>query len=152
MWKLRKVPACGTSRGYDYHTRQLGEKPCTACRDAKRLDWQKKRQENRETLNAWRRNHRKTNGRSQYERDSSKRRRGHFVGDYSHKTVIDTYGSECYLCNKPIDLKSPRQVGVLGWELGLHIDHVIAISKGGLDTLANVRPAHAYCNQTKGAK
>jgi 5-methylcytosine-specific restriction endonuclease McrA len=34
----------------------------------------------------------------------------------------------------------------------LHIDHVIPISKGGTDTLDNVRPSHAKCNLSKGNK
>jgi 5-methylcytosine-specific restriction endonuclease McrA len=152
MWSLKEVPICGTARGYDYHTRQLGQSPCEPCRDAKRLQWREKRERNRDSLNAWRRANRKANGRTQYEKDSAARRDGQFVGDYSHATVLETYGAVCHLCNELINLNAPRQVGRPGWERGFHIDHIIPISRGGADELANVRPAHGYCNQTKGAK
>lgn len=68
---------------------------------------------------------------------------------YSENDVIDLYGSKCYLCSKEIDMNATRLVGSPGWEKGLHIEHVIDIAKGGPDTLANVRPAHALCNLTK---
>jgi len=35
--------------------------------------------------------------------------------------------------------------------MGLHIDHVMPLSKGGPDTLENVRPAHGSCNVKKQA-
>ena len=142
----------GTARGYDIHTRQLSEQPCEACRDAKRLQWKEKRERNREKLNAWRRAHRKTSPQSQYEKNSKRRRNGQFVGDYSYAIVLETYGAVCHLCNTAINLDAPRQVGRPGWEQGFHVDHVLPISKGGADELSNVRPAHGYCNQTKGTK
>ena len=61
------------------------------------------------------------------------------------------YGSDCHICLNPIDLLAPRQPGIKGWEYGLHIDHVIPLSKGGPDTLGNVRPAHGSCNVKKHA-
>lgn len=70
---------------------------------------------------------------------------------YTLKQMIDTYGLLCNICNKPIDLATPRKVGLPGWEIGLHIDHVVPISKGGPDTLDNVRPAHGLCNTRKGS-
>jgi 5-methylcytosine-specific restriction endonuclease McrA len=48
-------------------------------------------------------------------------------------------------------MSAPRKVGQDGWEHGLHIDHVYPLSKGGLDTLENVRPAHGKCNIVKWA-
>jgi 5-methylcytosine-specific restriction endonuclease McrA len=38
------------------------------------------------------------------------------------------------------------------WQNGLHIDHVIPIAKGGADILDNLKPSHAICNISKGAK
>lgn len=35
---------------------------------------------------------------------------------------------------------------VEGWQ----IDHIVPLSRGGDDTLANTQPAHARCNQSKG--
>jgi 5-methylcytosine-specific restriction endonuclease McrA len=76
---------------------------------------------------------------------------------FTETDILNKYGTSCHLCNGEIDLNAPRQAkkrGPLseGWEKGLHIDHVIPIALGGSDTLDNVRPAHAFCNLSKGAK
>lgn len=63
--------------------------------------------------------------------------------------LVTKYGTICHLCNKDIDLSAPRKTGEEGWEKGLHVDHVIPISKGGSDTINNVRPAHGLCNVRK---
>jgi hypothetical protein len=76
-------------------------------------------------------------------------RRGNIVEKYSESEVLTKYGTDCYLCLKPINLNAPRKCGLSGWEYGLHIEHVIDIALGGSDTLANVRPSHAICNLTK---
>ncbi len=66
---------------------------------------------------------------------------------YTEQQVLDKYGHNCYLCQQPIDFTVPRTE-----PKGFHVEHVIAISKGGPDTLENVRPSHAYCNWSKGDK
>lgn len=71
---------------------------------------------------------------------------------YTVEQVLDTYGKNCHICNEPIDLTHSRNPLDPGWLESLHIDHYIPISKGGPDTLANVRPAHGRCNIRKGAK
>lgn len=68
---------------------------------------------------------------------------------YTEEQVLAAYGNECYLCNNPIDLSAPRWTAKPGWQNGLHIDHLIPVSKGGPDTLENVRPTHGLCNTTK---
>lgn len=68
---------------------------------------------------------------------------------YTEKQILEKYGNECYLCNNPIDLSAPRWTAKPGWQNGLHIDHLIPVSKGGPDTLENVRPTHGLCNTTK---
>ena len=70
---------------------------------------------------------------------------------YTVTQVLLHYGKNCHICDFPIDLKAPRKVGTGEWYLSLHIDHLMLISKGGADTLKNVRPAHAICNLKKGA-
>ena len=71
---------------------------------------------------------------------------------YLESEVLSLYGTSCYLCKLPIDLSAPRQSGKLGWELGLHIDHVVAIINGGADSIENVRPSHGKCNLSKNAQ
>jgi len=72
---------------------------------------------------------------------------------YTEAQVLDLYGADCYLCHNLINLQAPRRIGKEnGWELGLHIDHVVPIIAGGADTLENVRPTHAICNMKKGDK
>lgn len=68
---------------------------------------------------------------------------------YTESAMLELYGTVCHLCESSIDMAAPRKVGTPGWELGLHVDHVIPLSKGGPDTLENVRPAHGKCNLQK---
>lgn len=71
---------------------------------------------------------------------------------YTEQQVLETYGTNCNICNLPVDLTAPRRVGIPGWQNGLHIDHVIPVSKGGPDILSNVRATHGLCNITKNNK
>lgn len=70
---------------------------------------------------------------------------------YSEQQVLETYGGICHLCGIAIDLSAPRSAGTDGWENSLHVDHLIPLSKGGSDTLENVRPSHGLCNLQKWA-
>lgn len=70
---------------------------------------------------------------------------------YTKNDVLNRWGTNCHICSKPIDLEAPTQCGEPGWKKGLHLDHVIPLSKGGPDTLENVKPAHGGCNIAKGA-
>ena len=64
--------------------------------------------------------------------------------------MFEIYGIECYLCNESIDLDAPR-TGV-GSELSSWPDHSTPTSRGGSNTLENVRPCHRKCNESKGTK
>jgi 5-methylcytosine-specific restriction endonuclease McrA len=75
--------------------------------------------------------------------------RGNGYEFYTTEQVLQTYGTDCNICNRPIDMKAPRLPGKPGWEMSLHIDHLIPISKDGPDTLDNVRPTHGICNIRK---
>ena len=70
---------------------------------------------------------------------------------YTEAQVLQLHGAVCHICNAEIDLTLDRRIGKEGWEMSLHIDHVIPISKGGPDTLANVKPSHGKCNLKKRA-
>jgi 5-methylcytosine-specific restriction endonuclease McrA len=85
------------------------------------------------------------------ERRRRARKRSSVFEYYSTEQVLEKYGTICHLCNEPVDLNAPRRVGRPGWEKGLHIDHVVEISKGGPDTLENVKPAHGICNLERNA-
>jgi 5-methylcytosine-specific restriction endonuclease McrA len=133
--------------GYNVHTRKLKEQPCDACREAMRAHWKQQRVNRNESINTLRRAWR--------QRTPGGNRRGRRykgeVGLYSDIQVVEMYGARCHICNGPIDLDAPRQCGKSGWEKSLHIDHVFPLSKGGLDTIENVRPSHGQCNIIKWA-
>lgn len=57
--------------------------------------------------------------------------------------VTDTYGWTCTLCHRPID---PHATALRD---RLSIDHVLPVSRGGTDTIENLRPAHYGCNAAK---
>lgn len=80
-------------------------------------------------------------------RRAARRNNGYEI--YTEDEVLSLYGTSCWLCGVEIDLDAPRRAGIPGWEFGLQVDHVILISKGGPDTLENVRPSHGYCNVTR---
>ena len=114
---------------------------------------------------AWRQNNlerSRNNQRDYYQknkehiRNNLKRRRHTRYGvlsiPYSKEEVLLKYGTDCHICNQPIDLSISRKPGILGWQKALHLDHVIPMSKGGSDTIDNVKPSHAECNLRKHAK
>ena len=70
---------------------------------------------------------------------------------YTEAQVLELHGAVCHICGDPIDLSLNRKIGTEGWEMSLHIDHVIPISKGGPDKLSNVKPSHGKCNLKKRA-
>ena len=71
---------------------------------------------------------------------------------YTRRQIINRDGYNCYLCNLPVDLQANHVQGQPGWELYPHIEHVIPLSRGGDDTLENVKLSHAICNINKGTK
>ena len=84
-----------------------------------------------------------------YERKRRAIKRQAVAEFYTTEDVLNLHGTNCHICNKPIDLLASRRVGRQNWENGLHIDHIIPISKQGSDTLENVRPSHGLCNLKK---
>jgi 5-methylcytosine-specific restriction endonuclease McrA len=159
---------CGTESGYTTH-RNANEEPCLKCKEAKRLKSKIWREQNREkhkaSIQKWadsnrdkiREKNKKYIAANPESRSSAKRKRralekgaGHFP--YSLDQVLEKYGTNCHLCSLPIDLDAPRSPSIEGHKMGLHIDHLIPLSKGGQDNIENVRPSHAICNMTKGAR
>jgi 5-methylcytosine-specific restriction endonuclease McrA len=142
----------GTSQGYQ-HCKKTLEGPCQPCIKAMKKYGKeyRSRKEVKERLYSYNRSDRKKTNKSRFER-YLKRGFNPESNYFTANTVLAEYGTNCHLCNRPIDLNAPRKSGADGWELSLHIDHVIPLSKGGDDTLQNVRPAHGQCNLFKSAK
>jgi hypothetical protein len=91
------------------------------------------------------------------EKAYANRRRARKLGNgfepYTHEEIFKTYGTNCYLCDMPINLQVSGKPGSNPqWRSGLNIEHFIDIALGGSDTIENVRPSHAWCNLTKGSK
>jgi 5-methylcytosine-specific restriction endonuclease McrA len=59
--------------------------------------------------------------------------------------LVDAMGAFCGICKEPIDTALKRTS-----KMGLTVDHIIPLSKGGQDTLDNMQPAHWICNVKKG--
>jgi len=78
---------------------------------------------------------------------SVKRIKGIETIKLSADQIVKSYGPTCYLCEKVIDLNVPRTS-----RYGLTVDHVVPLSKGGKDTLENLRPTHWICNIQKSDK
>ena len=98
-------------------------------------EWARKnRASRRESLRKWQRSEK---GRAWLAINQAKRRGA--PGKASRTQLlarIDYYGGCCYLCRE-----AP-------WE---HVDHVIPLARGGTNWPANLRPACASCNLSKGA-
>ena len=64
--------------------------------------------------------------------------------------LISAYGTNCYICNKAIDFDAPKRGE--GSEKSFWPDHLIPLSRGGDNVIANVRPCHRKCNENKARK
>lgn len=144
-----------TKDGYQLNCKECSSKVAKAWRES---NLEKKREKDR----AWREaNKDKANLATSKWRKSNpdkvlqrKRRRkaaklGNGFEIYSDKEVIDTYGLICHICSEGINFLAPRKAGLHGWQRGFQVDHVVPLSKGGSDTLENVRPSHGLCNMKK---
>lgn len=58
--------------------------------------------------------------------------------------VTDVYGWRCSICHTMISPDATRLRDRLS------IDHVLPVSRGGTDTIENLRPAHYGCNAARG--
>jgi hypothetical protein len=148
--RYRVKPDCGTKAGYDYHRRQMAEESCVPCHEAMKAYWVAHRQkpEIQEKNRIYNRTNRKMRNGTRFKKLLAQGFNP--AKDYfSANMVIETYGTDCHLCGGAIDLSAPRTAGKPGWEKSLHIDHVIPLSRGGDDTLENVRPSHGKCNIRK---
>ncbi len=80
------------------------------------------------------------------------RKKNAITDGWTESQALNLYGDICHICNQKIDLSASRWAGRENWEEGLQFDHVIPLSKGGSDTIDNIRPSHGLCNIIKGNK
>jgi 5-methylcytosine-specific restriction endonuclease McrA len=146
---MKLYPNCGTYAGYRKHHNH-NTKPCIECLAANNIYSKIRYQKNGKLrqANSRARNIEKVRER---ERAKSRKRRANITIPYNELQVISKYGGNCYICGLEIDFMASRKCGEEGWENGLHIDHLIPIAKGGIDSLDNVRPTHGICNLSKWA-
>ncbi len=132
-YSINFVPVHGTKNGYDWHRRGMMEEPCLECTNAMRAYW--------------------VHERSIKIRDYGRRAKFYGVNHepYTVSDVLNRYGAICHICLKEIDMKANRRTGANGWEKSLHLDHVMPLSRGGSDTIDNIRPSHGQCNIRKWA-
>jgi 5-methylcytosine-specific restriction endonuclease McrA len=155
---VRKRPNCGTHAGYNSH-RYYKEIPCELCvlghKEYLGIWREGNRERAREISKSW--DIKNPEYVRQRNNKNSRTRRALLAGvekeDYTTNQITDIYGTLCHICLEQIDMDAPRKIGGgEGWKLGLNLDHLIPISKGGSDTLSNIRPAHAICNITRSNK
>ena len=85
--------------------------------------------------------------RARYRIKSTKRRTQVSPQRIAADQVVREYGNACHICGEEIDLSLPRTS-----RMGLTIDHVIPLAKGGSDEMDNLKPAHWICNNRKSDK
>jgi 5-methylcytosine-specific restriction endonuclease McrA len=141
---------CGSRNGYQTHS-YYKEIPCEPCTDANASRYRKWYDSRKESERARIKKYGQENPQKMkmYRRIRRARQKNVESEKYLESDILHIYGIECHICQETIDLTAPRQVGTTGWERGLHLDHVIPLSKGGPDTVDNVRPAHGICNVKK---
>lgn len=110
-------------------------------------EWKNKNPDYEKT---WRENNRESRKMTEARRRA--RKLGLAYEKFTDVDVLSKWGDNCHICGAVVDLDAPRRCGWKGWELGLHLDHVIPLSGGGTHTLENVKPAHGICNTRKSWK
>lgn len=80
-------------------------------------------------------------------REASRRRSGNQIHDgYMDREIFERDSWMCHLCGEQIDPTEARCN-----RLGATIDHLVPLSRGGVDIRGNVKAAHNHCNRRKAA-
>jgi hypothetical protein len=83
--------------------------------------------------------------RARYRIKTVKRQGAQFGMRISVDQIAERDNFICHLCGQVVDMSLKRTFG-----FGATVDHVLPISKGGLDVMENVKLAHWSCNRKKG--
>lgn len=75
----------------------------------------------------------------------ARQRRASSTANYTDLQVFQRDAWRCHICGEQVDWTLPRT-----HPDGATIDHLVPISRGGVDELANVATAHWRCNLAKG--
>jgi 5-methylcytosine-specific restriction endonuclease McrA len=116
-------------------------------KESLRSGYLKNREKRLDAARSWRNENKET--KREYNRKRKSLLRNGSAESFTDAQVISEYGNLCHICSTEIDMNAPRWTAQEGWEFGLHIDHVVPVSKGGPHSIDNVRPSHAICNLRK---
>lgn len=134
---------------YFYNNRKTLQTVCKRCSSNRALKHYRANREDRiKAMSIYDKTHPEAQRRSTRKFNALKR--GVHHENWTEQQLIDTYGTDCYICNKVVDFTAPRKGE--GSDFSSWPDHVIPISRGGEDTIRNVRPCHRKCNEYKGKK
>lgn len=160
--------ARGTTKGFSQH-RTAGTEPCKECLEAQRAHGRAKyhakkdqyrekrntyaaarREAKREELREYdRRYYQEHKDRSRVIRRARHTRAKATWDGHTTETIIETHGSDCYLCGTPVDPGLPA-----GYSDSPQRDHVVPLAdpESPGDVIENVRLTHARCNLMKSHK
>jgi len=108
----------------------------------------KRREENPDRVKIWRKDN--PDKLRSHERKQTAKNLGNVHEDWSEKELFEKFGTDCYICNNPIDFDAPKKGP--GSDYSSWPDHMTPTSRGGENTIKNVRPCHKYCNKSKSNK
>ena len=143
--------------GYGYRCKECNAKAAKLWREhnpdkfknSLRANYLKNKEKRLQDARSWRQNNKEA--KREYNRRRKSLLRNATAESFTDADVLAKYGVICHICLEEIDLAAPRWTGQKGWERGLHIDHVIPISKNGPHSINNVKPSHGLCNVIKNA-
>ena len=148
--------SCKNKRNKEYHQNNKEKiKEYYQNNKEKILEQRKEyRENNKEYYKEYKKEYRKNNPHKARETDRKRRalKQKNIHKPYTEDQVLKLYGTNCHICQEEINLSASRSTGAAGWGRALHIDHVIPLSKGGPDSLDNVKPSHGLCNLQKNNK
>lgn len=157
---LKWCSRCGFTFKEEFNfSKETYDKLCGYCRSCQSVVFSLFRENNKISLDEYRRNRYANN--TEHEKQVGKRRRSTPIGRLLHReresrrrALIQDSTTEavnfqqvwkqsegvCYLCNMPI-IEGSEQY-----------DHIVPVSRGGTHTHENIRPTHRSCNARKWAK